>query len=398
MRSWRAPCVMIVGFLAGCGGADDPAPTAAPLTVVADDRSDVPIAGLPAEWRDRFLLGDALFDQTNGEAGGLGPLFIRSSCGACHALDSRGPGFVEKFPATTGVELPYGVTRRPFATAGAKTPIETPPGVAATVRLPPPVFGRGYVEAIEESEILRVEAEQAARTDGIRGRAHRLTYASELSADPLFSTLTKGASAIGRFGLKARVPTLDDFAADAYQGDMGLTSPLRPTELPNPDGLTDDDKPGVDLSLETISEVAAYMRLLAIPKRPAPDARGAALFAQADCAVCHVPTLRTRADWPVPAQAGIDAPVYTDLLLHDMGDGLADGVTDLAAGPRDWKTPPLMGLRLQRALLHDGRAKTVEDAIAAHDSEGSEARGSAQKFRALSGDDRAALLTFVSSL
>lgn len=384
--------------LAACAADSAPEQPAAPLTIVRDDPSGAPIAGLDAAWLARFAAGDALFEKTNGEPAGLGPLFIRSSCSACHAGDARGPGFVEKFPATPGVELPYGSTRRPFTTAGATQPIEAPAGVATTVRLPPSVFGRGYLEAVDDAEILRVEAEQSARTDGVRGRAHRLSYASELSADPLFSSLQKGAPAIGRFGLKARAPTLDDFTADAYQGDMGLTSPLRPHEPRNPDGLVDDDKPGVDLSVEAISDVAAYMRLLAIPRRAAADPRAAALFADVDCAVCHVPTLRTRADWPVPAQAAIDAPIYTDLLLHDMGDGLADGVTDLAAGPRDWKTAPLMGLRHQRALLHDGRAKTVEAAVLAHDGEGSEARPSVQKFRALGDADRALLLAFVSSL
>ncbi len=388
----------VSALLVGCGGGDDAQPPQASLTIVREDPSGAPIAGLDAPWRDRFFVGDALFDQTNGEAAGLGPLFIRSSCGACHADDARGPGFVEKFPSRPGVELPYGSSRRPFVTAGAKQPVEAPADVPTTVRLPPSVFGRGYMEAVDEAEILRVEAEQARRTDGIHGRAHRLAYASELSADPQFSTLTKGAPTIGRFGLKARQATLDDFTADAYQGDMGLTSPLRPVELKNPDGLTDDDKPGVDLPMETISDVAAYMRLLAIPRRAAPDPRAVTLFAESDCATCHVPTLRTRADWPVPQQAGIDAPIYTDLLLHDMGDGLADGVPDVAAGPRDWRTAPLMGLRHQRALLHDGRAKTVEEAILAHDSEGSEARGAVQKFRALGDADRALLLSFVSSL
>lgn len=382
----------------GCGGGEGPPAPEAPLTIVRDDPPGAPIAGLDAAWRGRFVAGDALFARTHGEAAGLGPLFIRSSCAACHEDDARGPGVVEKFPATPGVALPHGGTRRPFVTAGATQPIEAPPGVVATVRLPPSVFGRGYLEAVDDAELLRVEAEQASRGDGIHGRAHRVAYASELSADPLFSTLTKGAPALGRFGLKARQPTLDDFAADAFQGDMGLTSPLRPAEPKNPDGLTDDDKPGVDLSRETVSDVAAYMRLLAIPRRPAPEPRGSALFAEVDCAACHVPTLRTRADWPVPAQAAIDAPVYTDLLLHDMGDGLADGVTDLDAGPREWRTAPLMGLRHQRALLHDGRARTVEEAVLAHDSDGSEARGSVQKYRALADADRARLLSFVSGL
>lgn len=395
----RRLLLLAIGLVAGCGGSSDPngAPAAA-LTVVRDDPSDAPIVGLDAAWVARFKRGDALFDQTHPEGDGLGPLYIRSSCGACHEAGARGPGFVEKIVPGDGVVLPYGVTRRPFVTAGATTPIEPPPSATTTARLPPSVFGRGYLDAVEDAEILRVEAEQAKRTDGIHGRAHRLIYASEISADPAFSTLTKGAMAIGRFGLKARVATLDDFSADAYQGDMGLTSPLRPVELTNPDGITDDARAGVDLPLDVVADVAAYMRLLAIPRRAAPDPRAVELFAAVSCAVCHTPTLRTRADWPVPELAGIDAPIYSDLLLHDMGDALADGVTDLAAGPRDWKTAPLIGLRHQRALMHDGRAKTVEAAIDAHAGPGSEAAASVAAFRALSASDQTSLIAFVRSL
>src|SRR5205085_277600 len=116
------------------------------------------------------------------------------------------------------------------------------------------------------------------------------------------------------------------FTADAYQGDMGLTSPLRPTELPNPENLTDDRKPGIDLPLETINLTSDYVRLLAIPPRTA--APGAELFERALCAACHVPSLKTRADYPIAALAGIDAPVYSDLLLHDLGDALADGLAE----------------------------------------------------------------------
>jgi CxxC motif-containing protein (DUF1111 family) len=258
------------------------------------------------------------------------------------------------------------------------------------------VFGRGYIEAVDDAEILRVEAEQAQRTDGISGRVNRVTYASQANPDTRYHHHFAGeTNLIGRFGLKARVATLDDFAADAAQGDMSITSPLRPNELPNPDGVVDDNKPGVDISVETINLLADYMRLLEMPRRTPPEGAGAALFASLNCATCHQPSLKTRADYPITALAGIDAPIFTDLLLHDMGDALADGMTDGTALPTEWRTAPLIGVRKQRSYLHDGRAKTVEEAILLHDGE---ARNAIDQFRGLSDADRATLVDYVTSL
>jgi CxxC motif-containing protein (DUF1111 family) len=111
-----------------------------------------------------------------------------------------------------------------------------------------------------------------------------------------------------------------------------------------------------------------------------------------------VPTLRTRPDYPVAALAGIDAPVYTDLLLHDMGDALADGVADGNATSREWKTAPLIGLRHATGFLHDGRARTILDAVVAHEGPSSEANASIAAFRALAPAAQATLLRFVEGL
>jgi len=116
------------------------------------------------------------------------------------------------------------------------------------------------------------------------------------------------------------------------------------------------------------------------------------------CAVCHVPALRTRADWPTPQLAGIDAPVFTDLLLHDMGEGLADGQQEEGAGPRDFRTAPLIGLSVLPAYLHDGRARTLREAVLGHGSPGSEAAGTVERFQALAAEDQDALLAFVGTL
>jgi CxxC motif-containing protein (DUF1111 family) len=182
---------------------------------------------------------------------------------------------------------------------------------------------------------------------------------------------------------------------------MGITSPLRPTEFANPDGLLDDMKPGVDVSYDSVNRRANYVRLLAIPSRRVEDS-GAALFASTGCATCHVPSLRTRADYPVTALADIDAPIYSDLLLHDMGPDLADGIPqdsiDGQAGSFDWRTAPLIGLRFNRSYMHDGRAKTIEQAILSHRGEGSEGNASVDAFEALSAADQEALLSFVGAL
>jgi CxxC motif-containing protein (DUF1111 family) len=206
-----------------------------------------------------------------------------------------------------------------------------------------------------------------------------------------------GDRVVGRFGLKARIAAVDDFTADALQGDMGITSPLRPTEIPNPDGLTDDLKPGVDVTADSVNERATYVRMTAIPLRT-PDAHGLQLFTDAKCAVCHAPTLKTRADYPIAILAGIDAPVFTDMLLHDLGAGLADGIVEGLATGRDWRTAPLIGLRFDRTFMHDGRAGDVPAAIAAHAGPGSEANESVSLYQAMSAADRAALETFVESL
>src|SRR5262249_31160711 len=149
---------------------------------------------------------------------------------------------------------------------------------------------------------------------------------------------------------------LDEFAADAFQGDMGITSPLRPEELPNPSS-TDDDLPGVDIDADIVNRVGDYMRVLRIPTRAdaATDEDAAAMFADIGCADCHVTKMHTRADYPIPKIAGQVAQVYTDMLLHDMGPKFADGLEDFSAESSEWRTAPLIGLHYLPVYLHDGR-------------------------------------------
>ena len=405
----------------GCSGAESPAPAdTLPSSTNTVDVFDAPIVGISSELEASFNDGDLLFGTPLRPADGLGPLYTRSSCDSCHAEGVRGPGLVSKMsvveadgvtPAADQSMLAFGHTVHPLVVAGLNgsgikpTPILPPdgqPNVKVTTRLGPPVIGRGYIEAIADSEIERVEAEQATRSDEIHGRVNRVAYASEPNEDTSFHTYQKGQSVIGRFGLKARVPTLDDFTADAFQGDMGITSPLRPVEFANPDGLTDDDKPGIDVDYRSVNLRATYIRLLAIPHRKT-NAQGAQLFESTQCSACHVPALRTRGDYPIPELAGIDAEVYSDLLLHRMGNELADGLpssasVDGAADSFEWRTAPLIGLRFNRTFLHDGRAKSIEEAVLGHRAPGSEANAVVDRFEALADSDREALLEFVEAL
>ncbi len=400
--------VSLILLALGCGSAE---PQPSPKPSVGLDPFDVPIAGLPPALAAAFDSGDIAFSTPLREADGLGPVYTRSSCDSCHAQGLRGPGLVQKMAVvdadgvTAGDDqskLAFGHTVHPLVSGGGSTPVLPPddPDVLVTTRLGPPILGRGYMEAVLDSEIERVESEQASRSDAISGRINRTQYQSTESAAPEFDPFKQGDLVIGRFGLKARTPTLDDFVADAFQGDMGITSPMRPDEVPNPDGLTDDAKPGPDVGDASIQSRAMYVRLLEVPRREENQA-GKELFEQSKCAVCHVPSLKTRPDYPVDLLAGIDAEVYTDFLLHDMGDLLADGLpagVDGDASGFEWRTAPLIGLRFDKTFLHDGRAHSVEDAVTMHRGPGSEANGSVDFFEALSDEDRAALLQFVESL
>jgi CxxC motif-containing protein (DUF1111 family) len=349
------------------------------------DRPDMPLTGMSPEQERRFDEGDRLFEIVFRAPDGLGPRYVRDSCAACHERDGRGPGRVTRLGLPSALEsqratlLRFGDVVRPLATHGV-VPAALPPSVLRSQRLPPPVFGRGALEAVAEAALEDLAARAAARAGPIKGRPHRR------------------AERIGRFGVKAQSADLDDFVADALLGDMGLTSPRRPDELPNHEDSISDDKPGVDVSAEQARALAEYVRLLDIPARTAASPAATALFERVGCATCHVPSLPTAAEHPLAALAGREVAVYTDLLLHDLGASLADGVREGDASGRELRTAPLIGLRFMRAFLHDGRAATIEAAILAHAGEGSEANEVVTAFDALAADQRRLLLEHVAAL
>jgi CxxC motif-containing protein (DUF1111 family) len=395
---------------------------------------------------------------------GLGPHFIARSCGGCHVQDGRGapprPGLrgqdheaavallirlsVPGTGAHGGVrpEPVYGDQFNNAAVAGVRpegrvamrwTPVHgrfadgTPytlqrphyrlvdlgygPMARDTLmspRVAPQMAGVGLIDAIPEAEILANAARQAAMPGPVKGQVNRVwdDFAGE--------------TRIGRFGWKANVATLAHQTAGAFLGDIGITSAQHPDEACTPSqkdclaaprgGRAErDGGPAVEIDARTLSDVVFYQSTLApAARRDAADAtvlRGQRLFAQAGCTACHRPSYTTGAN-PFPAMASARAEgqtiwPYTDLLLHDMGPGLADGRPDFQANGRQWKTPPLWGIGLvpdvngHRRLLHDGRADGVLEAVLWH---GGEAEPARQQVLRMDRAERAALVRFVESL
>lgn len=400
-------------------------------------------AGPKAQPLDKLdvAIGKALFKRpwvpapasTRGDDG-LGPLFDARACASCHPRDGRAPAAVEggtagrgfvlmiarpdgrgdpvygrrfQIDAVPGIPsegvigiadtaLPDGrVDRKAHAESLGYGPLD--PNSGTSLRIAPDLAGRGALAAVPDAAILAVEREQAAGKDGVAGRARRVVLAD-------------GRTAIGRFGWKAAQPDLARQSAEAFFLDLGLSNPYHPEPWGDctaaqqacrnaPHGTanrtegTDDD--ALEIGRPLLDRVVAYVASLPAPEgEPLPfkeQRAGGRLFAATGCARCHRPTL--------PMADGGTARMYTDLLLHDMGAGLADTMPEPGAAAAQWRTAPLAGLSAALAddtgLLHDGRARSVAQAIAWH---GGEATAAAGRFGALSDADKAILIRYVSSL
>ena len=373
----------------------------------AGDVFDGPLDGLSPTELAAFVRGDEEFGRRFSPAVGLGPIFNDVSCAACHSGDGRGrPGNAltrigspddDMFRSLGGPQI------QDRAIPGALAE-HVPAGVAISLRLPPPVFGVGLIESIPESTILLRADPNDTDGDGISGRPNWVT-------PPAWVPVTEpggGAVArIGRFGRKGQTTSILQQTVEAYLQDMGITTDFLSVENRNP--LAGNPHDAVDMVPEpeatsgTVFAVVNYLRLLAPPAPAMPNAnldRGSVVFGDVGCAACHVPTLQT-GTVAVAALSNRPVTLYSDLLLHDMGDALADHRPDQGASGREWRTTPLWGLRLIRQflngeafLLHDGRARTIEEAILLH---GGEAQRARDKFNALNPADRAALVDFVGS-
>ncbi len=284
-------------------------------------------------------------------------------------------------------------------------------------RMGPPVFGLGLLAAIPEQDILALADPGDTDGDGISGRPNWVfDPVKAMQGDP-------EPRSLGRFGWKANTPSVTVQGAGAYRGDMGVTNYLFPEEsimgtalhdrylAENP---ADNGSHDPEVAEDTVKAVMFYTNTLAVPGRRNVDdeqvLRGARLFASMDCAKCHHPSFETGEHpgvWgpsgtePVPQVEGQTIHPFSDMLLHDMGEGLADHRRDFAATGREWRTRPLWGIGLTETVnplagyLHDGRARTIEEAILWH---GGEAENAREQFRRLDKADREALLTFIRSL
>jgi CxxC motif-containing protein (DUF1111 family) len=257
------------------------------------------------------------------------------------------------------------------------------------------VFGVGLLEAVPESTVRELAAAQAEAGDGISGRLN------------LVWSPSTGEMALGRFGWKANVATVEEQTAGAFLGDVGITSWLHPDQSCTPaqvECLAAADGGTPEVSDDKLDRVVFYTRTLAVPARrdvgDAATTRGEELFGQLNCSACHVPELRT-GDADVAALSDQTIRPYTDLLLHDMGPGLADGRPDGEAGPSEWRTAPLWGIGLtdevngHTRFLHDGRARSLVEAILWH---GGEAEAARKGFLALTRPERDDLIAFLNSL
>ena len=429
----RAALVVPLALAGACGEPVVTPPAGGDTTIV--DRSShaysAPAPNLDAATLARHRAGDAAFGATFVTApapvhAGLGPVYNHTSCAGCHPRDGRGLASfgASTSPALVRVSLADGVPDVPggpvpvpglgtqlqdHAIFGAApevaialtwevqagryadgAPYELraprlalttadgaplPAAVRRSFRQAPAVFGLGLLEAIPDDDLEAAADPDDRDGDGISGRVN-------IVWDPI-----ERRARVGRFGHKASMPDLRAQTAGAYGADLGVTTALVGDVAEVADDVVDD--------------TALYTATLAVPARaPGDVTRGEAAFADLGCAACHTPE-QTSGEHPIAAVAHQTFAPYTDLLLHDLGDGLADGRADFAADGREWRTPPLWGLGLVPTVLqgagylHDGRARTVEEAVLWH---GGEAQAARDAFVAAPADVRAALLGFLAAL
>ncbi|MGY5351004.1 di-heme oxidoreductase family protein [Wenyingzhuangia sp. IMCC45533] len=402
-----------------------------------------------------FGVGNSMFDQSwvsspasTTTRDGLGPLFNAHACANCHQKDGRGKpilndngnsrGFLIRL--STGNSFNDGPTPIPnygnqlqdranntfdpegdiavnFTIINGKYPdgtsyeLRKPTytinnanyGTLANVKTSPrigqQVMGLGFVDALSAASILANADEQDLDGDGISGKANYVW------------NVKKGELTIGKFGWKANQPSLEQQVAAAFNGDMGLTTNLFPEEN-CPHGIDCSEKPN-GVNLGDISEVPPvqfnriliYQTALTVPiRRNFKDIevlKGKKLFNELSCVKCHVNNFTTSEYRFMPQLENIKIKPYSDFLLHDMGDELADHREDFLANGKEWRTQPLWGLGLIETvnnhtfLLHDGRARNIEEAILWH---GGEAEKSKNQFMHLDKSQRAQLLAFLNSL
>jgi CxxC motif-containing protein (DUF1111 family) len=410
-----------------------------------------PLAALTAGERAAFDAGLDDFSEVEDTKAGLGPTMNLDSCAGCHLAPAVGgsspatnpqiafatrAGATNRVPAFLRADGPVrevrfvrnadgspdGGVHALFTIAGRSDA----PGCAlgqpdfdaevargnVIFRIPTPTFGAGLIEQIPDAAILANQAQDRSdkREMGIRGRANIVVPFHTISGQP---NKNGNDGTVGRFGWKAQNKSLLVFSGEAYNVEMGITNEAFPTERDEtstcqfskvPNNVNDLSAKTLLAGVNSIEKFSLFMRFLA-PPTPSADSpggadsirRGRAAFVGAGCALCHTPSLTT-GDSTVAALRNQPVNLYSDLLVHDMGDGLADGVSQGQAGPREFRTAPLWGLGQRVFFLHDGRTADLRDAVRAHFGPGSEASGVVRRFYRLPAAQQQDVYNFLRSL
>ncbi|MFQ3231976.1 di-heme oxidoredictase family protein [Reinekea sp.] len=379
---------------------------------------------IASQGRELFIADWDAAPGTRPLLDGLGPLAIASSCDACHLPTGRaaslnpngevGVGLLFRLADSKGkVDPYYGGQLQTAATAGnsegrvswqldssgrpaftlVTNQLALAEGIHLGPRLSPQLTGIGLLDLVTEHDILSREDEFDLNGDGISGRAHWHEV--------------DGERVLGRFGWKAMQPSLRHQSAGAMQQDMGLTTNLNPDEPCTLQQTICSQQPSggsPEVSDNSLDAINDFLSLLAVPERRIEDQetfdQGAKLFDELGCADCHYPTLTTGQSDKYPLLSNQLIYAYTDLLLHDLGSDLSDQVKEGHAEPSEWRTPPLWSLGLVEAspharFLHDGRAKTIEQAVIWH---GGEALESRRAFEVLDENSKQNLLIFLRGI
>ncbi|MFZ1808333.1 MAG: di-heme oxidoredictase family protein [Cyclobacteriaceae bacterium] len=384
--------VLLLSLFMGCHELLPPAP-------LDEELLDGPVEGLTPDQSALFIAGDIAFnDEVFIPESGLGPIFVATSCGSCHAGDGKGHPFTTltrfgQFDASGNKFLNLGGPQLQHRAIPGYRPEAVPAGATSTKLLPPANTGLGFLELIPDNDILALHDPKDLDGDGISGRVNLIDLPDYVNPQP--GAITISGKYIGRFGKKAAVYNLLQQTANAYNQDIGITSTFEPKDTYS--GLVIDP----EVSDKTINEVVFYLQTLKAPVPRVGIIEGKNLMETTGCTKCHVAQFQTSFSSVAALSYQIIYP-YTDLLLHDMGPELDDGYTEGSALTSEWRTPPLWGLGLSKNsqggkyfLMHDGRAKSIEEAILLHGGEGQNSRTS---FEGLSAEEKKQLIQFLESL
>ncbi|MEK6781401.1 MAG: di-heme oxidoredictase family protein [Bacteroidota bacterium] len=391
----RRLCFLFLCFF--CIACEQFEPTAPGNSSILDGAVD----GLNEAENLQFLRGDAAFNnQIFTASTGLGPLFVATSCGSCHAGDGKGHPFstLTRFGQVneTGNQfLNQGGPQLQHHAIPGFAPEQVPTGATFTKLLPPANTGLGFLDVVSDAEILAWADPNDVDGDGISGVANWIELKSYVS--PRAESISQNGKYMARFGKKGSTYDLLQQTAQAYNQDIGITSSYESIDTQS--GVEFDP----EISNQIIQDVVFYLKTLKapVPRQQDDAVLGKDLFLSIGCGKCHRVEMKT-VNTPIQSLAHKTFHPYTDLLLHDMGSGLDDGYTEGSATTSEWRTPPLWGLGLsknsqggQYFLLHDGRASSLEEAILLHGGEATQIRNN---FNSLTEEERNNLIRFLESL